>query len=291
MRYPTVHTKIAFLLGNPLEHTFSPVMHNHVFEKMDMDCCYFPVEVTAENLKPVFFGLTRMNILGFNVTIPHKMRILDLLDDIDPLAAAIGAVNTICIENGRTKGYNTDGGGFVRSIEEDLNLSVAEKKIFILGCGGAARAIAMTLASKGAGKIFLCNRTISKAEALSADINKAFENCSSVVPQELQRMAEALRTCDILINTTSVGMHPHVDNMPLDESLLFKDLAVADIVYNPLMTRLLQAAQNIGCSVVNGLGMLVYQGAESFRLWTGVAPPVQEMFEVLHRITAPHQKT
>lgn len=290
MRYPTVHTKLAVLLGNPLGHSFSPAMHNAVFEKLGMDCCYFPVEVTAENLKTVFSGLTRMNILGLNVTIPHKVRILDLLDDIDPLAAAIGAVNTICIENGRSKGYNTDGEGFILSIEKGLNLSVARKKFFILGCGGAARAVAMTLAAKGAGQVFLCNRTLSKAEALSADINRVFERRSSVISREFQTMAEALSACDVLINTTSVGMHPHVDCMPLDELLLFKGLAVADIVYNPLMTRLLQAAQNRGCPIVNGLGMLVYQGAASFKLWTGVYPPVREMFEVLHHITAPNLK-
>ena len=288
MQYPTVHTKFAVLLGHPLEHTLSPLMHNHVFEKLDMDCIYFPVEVTAENLKLVFSGLTRMNMLGFNVTMPHKINIISLLDDIDPLAAAIGAVNTICLEKGRTKGYNTDGEGFVMAIEKELKLSVAQKKVFMLGCGGAARAIAMILASKGCEKIFLCNRTISKAEALSADINKVFENCSSVVPREFPRMAGVLPSCDVLINTTSVGMHPHVDNMPLEESLLFKDLAVADIVYNPLKTRLLKAANNIGCSVINGLGMLVYQGAESFKLWTGVDPPVHEMYEVLHNVMSLH---
>ncbi|MFC1532899.1 shikimate dehydrogenase [Thermodesulfobacteriota bacterium] len=289
MQYPTVHTKLAVLLGNPLEHTLSPVMHNHVFKKLDMDCIYFPVEVTAENLKTVFSGLTRMNMLGFNVTMPHKMNIISLLDDIDPLTAAIGAVNTICLERGRTKGYNTDGEGFVTAIEQDLKQSVAQKKVFILGCGGAARSIAMTLASKGCEKIFLCNRTISKAEALSADINKVFEDCSSVVPRELPPMGEVLPACDLLINTTSIGMHPYADNMPLDESLLFKGLAVADIVYNPLETLLLKAANKIGCSVVNGLGMLVYQGAKAFKLWTGVDPPVHEMFEVLQSVIAsPH---
>jgi shikimate dehydrogenase len=249
-----------------------------------MDYCYLPVEVSAENLKTVFSGLIRMNVVGFNVTIPHKVRIIELLDEIDPLASVIGAVNTICLEKGRTRGYNTDGKGFLKALETDLAMSIAKKNIFMIGCGGAARAIAMTFASHDAGKVFLCNRTISKAETLAVEINEKFRNCAAVVPQTSAEMATVLPTCQVLVNATSVGMHPNVNAIPIDETLLFKNLAVADIVYNPLMTRLLRAARKTGCRIVDGLGMLVYQGAEAFRLWTGVMPPVQEMFEVVRGV-------
>ena len=284
MQYPSTHTKLVIILGNPLEHSYSPRMHNRVFNKLNMDYCYWPVEVSAENLSTVFAGLTKMNVVGFNVTIPHKVRIVELLDEIDPLASAIGAVNTICLKDGRTKGYNTDGQGFLKALESDHDMSITNKKIFMIGCGGAARAIAMTLAFRGAGKVFLCNRTISKANALAAEINDKIRNCAEVVTQTPAEMAMAVPACQVLVNSTSIGMHPNVDALPIDETLLFKELVVADIVYNPLMTRLLQAAQNSGCRIVNGLGMLVYQGAEAFKLWTGVTPPVQEMFEEVQDI-------
>ena len=281
MQYPSVHTKLVALLGNPLGHSYSALMHNHVFEKLNMDYCYLPVEVSAENLATVFAGLIKMNVGGFNVTIPHKIRIIELLDDIDPLASVIGAVNTICLKEGRTRGYNTDGEGFLKALEARLDISIANKNVFIVGCGGAARAIAMTLAFHDVGKVFLCNRTISKAEQLAAEIHEKIRPCAEVIPQIPAEIAPALRTCQILVNTTSVGMHPNEEDIPIDETLLFQELAVADIVYNPLMTHLLQAAQQTGCRIVDGLGMLVYQGAEAFKLWTGITPPVQEMFAVL----------
>jgi shikimate dehydrogenase len=215
------------------------------------------------------------------VTIPHKIRIMGLLDEIDPLAEVIGAVNTICLTEGRTRGYNTDGNGFLTSLEKQLETKVDDKNIFILGSGGAARGIAMTLASKGVPKIFLCNRTSSKAEDLSEEINAKIRPCAEPIRQAVDVMAKTLPHCDILINATSVGMHPHDDAIPLDEGLLFKELAVADLVYSPLMTRLLKAAQRRGCPMVNGQGMLIYQGALAFKLWTGQEPLVGEMFAAL----------
>jgi len=281
MRFPSAHTKLVMLLGYPLEHTLSPIMHNRLFDKLDMDYCYWPVEVGEQDLKAVFSGLLKMNVAGFNVTMPHKIRIMDLIDEVDPLADAIGAVNTICIQDGRTKGYNTDGVGFVKSIEEKFKLSVVGKKVFMIGCGGAGRAISMTLAAKGCKRIYLRSRRTSAVEALCIDINRRFEGCSAVAPNEPERTAETLRGCDVLINAGSVGMHPLEDQMPIDAELLFRDLIVADVVYNPRMTRLLEAAKKAGCKTINGLGMLVYQGQESFRLWTGVTPPVGEMFDAV----------
>ena len=284
MKYPTVSTKLVFLLGNPLGHSISPAMHNRVFEKLGLDYCYMPVEVSPENLATVFAGLTRMNVAGFNVTIPHKIAIMAHLDGLDPVAATIGAVNTICIRDGKTTGYNTDGEGFIRSLEKEAKLSVRDKRIFILGGGGAVRAIAMTLAFRGAAKIFICNRTIKKTQELAREINTKIRLCAEPVEQVPDRQAEVIAQSDILVNGTSIGMHPHADELPIAEELLARHLVVADIVYNPLMTRLLKTAEAKSCPIVRGLGMLIYQGAAAFKLWTGLDPLVEEMAETAYRL-------
>jgi shikimate dehydrogenase len=282
MTFPSVRTKLIFLLGNPLGHSVSPAMHNHVFNKLAMDYCYLPIEVTPENLGDVFTGLKKINTGGFNVTIPHKITIMEYLDEIDPLAEKIGAVNTIRLENGKTKGYNTDGEGFVQSLEKKGNLKVKGKNIFILGCGGAVRAIAMTLAFRGASTLHICNRTQSKAEQLVMEINEKITSCAETVEQKEEKIGACLDTCDILINGTQLGMHPNVDTSPLAGSLLSPHLVVADIVYNPLKTKLLQDAEKRGCTTVDGLGMLIYQGAAAFTLWTGKTPLVEEMTQVVY---------
>lgn len=286
MRYPTVSTRLVVLLGEPLGHSISPAMHNRVFEQLGLDYCYLPVEVSPANLPTVFAGLTRMNVAGFNVTIPHKIAIIAHLDELDPLAATIGAVNTICVRNGRTIGYNTDGEGFIRSLEEEAKLSVRDKRVFILGGGGAVRAIAMTLAFRGAGRIFICNRTLAKARDLADEINAAIRPCAEAVEQVYDEQAAALAESDILVNGTSIGMHPRAEELPIAETLLANRLVVADIVYNPLMTRLLETAAGKGCPIVRGLGMLIYQGAAAFKLWTGLEPPVEEMAATAYRLMA-----
>lgn len=288
-QYPTVTTKLVILLGNPLGHSVSPAMHNRVFERLGLDYCYMPVEVTEPNLGTVFSGLTRMNVAGFNVTIPHKINIIKYLNELDPLAATIGAVNTITVKDGKTKGYNTDGEGFIRSFEEETKISVKGKRFFLLGCGGGARAIAMTLAFHGAKKLYMHNRTIAKANNLANEINNKIRFCTEVVQQSPDSQKNALTDCDVLINTTSLGMHPQDDVLPVDESLIEPHLIVADIVYNPLMTKLLRTAQAKGCTIAPGLGMLIYQGAAAFKLFTGVDPLVEEMSEVAHSLMAAKQ--
>jgi shikimate dehydrogenase len=279
-----VNTKLVGLLGNPLGHSFSPAMHNKAFETLGLNYVYLPIEVTAEDLPTVAAGIAKMNFAGYNVTIPHKIRIMDCLDTIDPLAQAIGAVNTVVLENGRTTGYNTDGEGFVQSLEAESGIAVDGKRHFILGCGGAARAIAMTLAFKKAQKIYLCNRTEQKAHDLAADINARVSSCCEVVPRDPVRMASAIEQADVLINTTSIGMHPQENRIPIDDDLIPAGVIVSDIVYNPPRTKLLQAAEAKGCKIVPGLGMLVYQGTEGFRKWTGAEPPVAVMFEVVRAL-------
>jgi len=284
MQSPTVHTKLVVLLGQPLGHSISPAMHNRMFEKLGMDYCYIPIETSHENLETVFAGLTKMNVAGFNVTIPHKVHIMEFLDELDPLTQTIGAVNTICLNDGKTKGYNTDGEGFVRSLEEKANISVQGKRFFVLGSGGAVRAIAMTLAFKRAEKIYLCNRTLSKAKSLTQEINQKIIDCAESVEQTPETIKPYLQNCDILVNGTQLGMHPREMISPINKSLLSKNLIVSDIVYNPLITQLLKDARQLDCTIVDGLGMLIYQGAAAFQLWTGVEPPVNEMSEVAYKL-------
>ncbi|MDK9705935.1 MAG: shikimate dehydrogenase [Desulforhopalus sp.] len=279
MKHPSITTKLVVLLGDPLGHSVSPAMHNRLFEKLGLDYCYMPVQVTPENLRTVFAGLTKMNVAGFNVTIPHKIAIIDYLDALDPLAATIGAVNTICIKDGRTIGYNTDGEGFIRSLHEAAGTIVHGKRVLILGCGGAVRAIAMTLAFQGAEKIVIANRTMAKAEALAAEINTRIGNCAVAIAAEPESQAEAIKSCDILVNGTSIGMYPRQEDSPIDLTLLESHLVVADIVYNPHTTKLLAAAQAKGCRIVHGIGMLIHQGAAGFKLWTGIDPLIEEMTE------------
>ena len=279
-----VNTKLVGLLGNPLGHSFSPDMHNKAFQTLGLNFFYLPIEVTPADLKEVALGIVKMNFGGYNVTIPHKISIMEHLDHIHELAAVIGAVNVVTIKDGRTTGYNTDGEGFVRSLEAEAGISVNGKRHLIVGCGGAARAIAMTMAFNGAKKILLSNRTEQKAHDLAGEINDRVRPCCDVVGKEPAEMKSAFEQADVVINATSVGMHPDENRLPLDTGLLRESQVVSDIVYNPVKTELLKRAEEKGCKIVTGLGMLVYQGVEGFKLWTGVAPPVDEMFAVVRAI-------
>lgn len=275
-------TKITGLLGYPLNHTFSPAMQNAAFGNKGINYVYLPIEVKPDNFETVVKGIKNMNFDGFNVTIPFKVEIMKYLDEVDELAKRIGAVNTVLIRDGKLKGYNTDGRGFLRSLEEALGIGVINNKsIFILGSGGAARGICMILAMEGAKKIVICNRTHEKAVALAKDVNRYVAGSSIAITMEYKDMAEAIKDADVLINTTSVGTFPKVDEVPIDVSLLNEKLAVCDVVYNPRKTKLLIEAEKLGCKTMSGLGMLVYQGAEAFELWTGEDAPVEVMFNAI----------
>lgn len=272
-------TKYIGLLGYPLGHSISPVMQNAAFESKNINNLYIPVEVKKEDLADVVKAMSKMNFAGFNVTIPYKIEVMNYLDEIDDLAKSIGAVNTVVIKDGKLKGYNTDGIGFLRSLEGELSLSVTGKNIFILGSGGAARAISMTLAMNKANRLYICNRTFERAEGLVRDINSKYGNVAISIPMLRQKMEEAITDAEILINATSVGTYPNIDEIPIDKELLNGNFAVCDVVYNPKKTKLLQEAEKLGCKTMSGLGMLIYQGAYAFEIWTGVKAPVETMFE------------
>lgn len=276
-------TKLLGLLGYPLGHSLSPVMQNAAFEEYKLNKVYIPIEVSPENLETVVKGISKMNFEGFNITKPYKIKIMEYLDEIDEYARLIGAVNTVTIKKGKLKGYNTDGTGFLKSFEESLSTKIQGKNIFILGSGGAARAISMTLALKGANKIYLCNRTFENAKILSDEINMCALNCSVAVPMSYIEMQDNINDSHVIINCTSVGMVPNIGEIPIDKKLLHKNLIVCDVVYNPEKTQLILAAESIGCKVVTGLGMLIYQGVEAFELWTDKKAPVHTMFNAVNK--------
>jgi shikimate dehydrogenase len=276
-------TKLMGLLGHPLGHSLSPLMHNTAFESLSLDKLYIPIEVSPENLETVVKGMAKMNFEGFNVTIPHKIEIMKFLDDVDDYAKCIGAVNTVAVHEGRLKGYNTDGMGFLKSFEESTGIKIDGKNVFILGSGGASRAISMTLAMNKSNKIYICNRTYEKALSLAEDITKQSGVDSVAVKHEYEEMKKAIADCHVLINTTSVGMSPDIDSSPVERELLSPSLIVCDAVYNPRKTKLLKDAEEIGCKTVEGLKMLVYQGAAAFEIWTGVKAPAELMFKAINQ--------
>ena len=270
-------TRLTGLIGFPIIQSHSPVMQNAAFQKCKLNKIYIPIEVEPSNLESVVKGISKMNFDGFNITKPYKIEIIKYLDEVDEYARLIGAVNTVKISNGILKGYNTDGTGFLRSFRENAGVEIEGKNVFILGSGGAARAIAITLALNEVKKIYICNRTFEKAASLAADTNKSA--ASEAVRMEYHKMKDAINDSHILINTTNVGMLPNIDESPLNENLLNNELIVCDIVYNPMRTKLLRDAEKKGCKIIPGLPMLVYQGVESFEIWTNINAPIDTMFK------------
>ena len=277
--------RVCYLLGYPVGHSMSAVMHNAAFEELGLEYRYDLRGVSPEKLGAFMTGEMRgHSVRGANVTIPHKVAVMEYLEEVDREALAVGAVNTIVNEDGSLKGYNTDGRGAIRALEEAYG-ELEGVKTVIVGAGGAARAIGYHLSAK-ASEITILNRTPSRAEELAAQLSSMPECEASVEPNSLQRsqLEEALKEADILINTTPVGMTPDVDGTPVDGSLIRQGTLVFDTVYNPLRTRLLREAEEAGARTLSGLRMLVYQGAAAFRLWTGVEPPVELMYDAVTKV-------
>lgn len=272
-------TNIVGLIGHPVEHSFSPPMHNAAFEKLGMDYAYVAFDVDPNNLGSAIEGAKSLNINGFNVTIPHKIEVMQFLDEIDEVAGLIGAVNTIDFKN--MKGYNTDGIGAVRAIEEVI--SIKDKNVVIAGAGGASRAISFYLAKYGADSITILNRNVDRAISLAGDVLDS----GLIVDVQADSMSEInnyLSDADILVDTTPMGMHHHVDDEPIARAEdMHEDLVVFDAVYNPNETVLIKEAIKAGAKPVYGIKMLLYQGAESFKIWTGVDAPVDEMEKALRQ--------
>jgi len=275
-------TKICGLIGDPVEHTMSPAMHNAAYKKMGLDYIYLPFRVKPEQLAQAVDGLRALNVRGFNVTIPHKVSVIPLLDGLDPLAEKIGAVNTVVNNDGELRGYNTDSAGFLKALLEN-GIEPEGKKVVVLGAGGASRAITYVLAGKGA-QLTVLNRQLELdwAEDIARLIDKDLGR--EVRVMELGHLAEALEGADILVNATSVGMSPNVEESLVPAPLLQPGLVVFDIVYNPIITRLLKEAGLAGARTIGGVDMLAWQGALAFEKWTGQTAPVDLMRQEAVRI-------
>lgn len=278
-------TAVVGVFGDPVAHSLSPAMHNRAFAALGLDFVYVPFHVRGERLGEAVAAVRALNLVGVNVTVPHKVRVMQFLDEIDAEARMIGAVNTIVHRSGRLVGYNTDGRGFVRSLERQAGRTPRGARVVIFGAGGAAQAIACSMARAGAASVAIANRTREKAEALARLV--AAEAPAAVLPAapddpELRR---ALGAADIVVQATSVGMHPHHEAPPpLPVEAVRPGALVCDIVYNPRVTRLIEAARERGCETLTGEGMLVYQGAIAFELWTGQKAPEELMLATLDEL-------
>jgi shikimate dehydrogenase len=266
---PSTHrlTELYGIFGFPIGHSLSPLMHTTAFAHHQLDAVYLPFAVPPDRLASAVKAVDALQMGGVNVTIPHKQAVMTWLDELSPEARLIGAVNTIHRHQGRLHGYNTDGIGFLRALEES-GCDVSGRTVLLLGAGGAARAIAVQLCLARIHRLYLANRTQRRAEELAAALKEGLPATDiSVTAMGESVLSADLSHIDIVVNATSLGMHPH-DHLPLPVADLGPRHVVCDIVYRPLHTPLLRAAQRQGARTVDGLGMLIHQGAKAFEIWT-----------------------
>jgi len=268
-------TRVCAIIGDPVEHSLSPVMHNAAFKELGLNLVYVAFTVTRNELKDAISGARSLGLRGLNVTMPHKNAVITYLNETDSTAKVIGAVNTILNNQGKLIGYNTDGVGALRALKEN-GISPDGKKMLLLGAGGAAKAIAFQAAQE-VEELVILNRTSEKAEKLAEVLRREFGKRVKGGELSAEVLKKEMKDADILVNATSVGMHPDVNRSPVPSDLLRSDLCVMDIIYNPLETKLLKDAKTVGAKVVSGLEMLLYQGAVAFEIWTNCPAPVEVM--------------
>jgi shikimate dehydrogenase len=274
-------TRLCAVFGSPIAHSASPAMHNAAFKALGLNWRYVAFEVDPKNLRAAIEGARMMHFAGVNLTVPHKLLAVEMVDELDASAKMFGAVNTIRFEstNGkvRTVGFNTDADAIGISLREDLKLKLRGARVLLLGAGGAGRTAALKLAAENVAELFLINRTRSRAEKIAREIKKRFPtvNVSTGYPKG---------AIDLVLNATSLGLKPG-DASPLDEKRfsLRQACAVYDMIYRPAETRLLVAARKVGCKTANGLGMLLHQGAKAFKIWTGKPAPLDVMRRALEK--------
>ncbi len=263
------YTLTCGLIGNPVEHTMSPAIHNTLAEAMGQNLVYVPFHVQTELLKEAVEGAYALNLLGCNVTVPYKSQVLPYLKEIDPLAERIGAVNTLVRAQGGFKGYNTDMPGLARAMEAD-GVKTAGEKVLILGAGGVARAVAVMLADT-ASEILIMNRTVEKARKIADEVNAAAgrELAGVISVDDYRKLPMGERY--LAIQATNVGMYPRVDEAVIEDRDFYERIHTGyDLIFNPVQTRFMELIQETGGRAFNGLKMLLYQGVISYELWTGV---------------------
>ena len=277
------HTRLAAVVAKPIKHSISPFIHNTAFEKTAVNGVYLAWEIEAEDLEATVVNIRRYNMFGINLSMPYKQEVIQYLDELTPSARLIGAVNTVVNKNGTLIGYNTDGKGFFKSLP---SFAIQGKKMTILGAGGAATAIIAQAALDQAEEIFVFTRhasydkTVSKMVAISRQTKSRIQVLSL---EDSALLQEKINQSDLLVNGTSVGMDGI--NMPLPEQIeLSRQILVADVIYKPFETPFLKWARSQKVEAVNGLGMLLYQAAEAFELWTGQSMPCQEIWQQLEAL-------
>jgi len=269
-------TRIVGVIGDPVQHSRSPQMHNAAIVERKLDYVYVPFHVRSGELQEAIEGFKALNVLGVNVTIPHKQTVMSILDDVSHEATLIGAANTLIFCDGRVSGDNTDAQGFLRAMtEEGIDIPVGGSAV-VLGAGGAARAVVVALALSGLDLITIANRTEWKAIQFEKDLATISETEISAVDLASNQLNLAIRSADLLVNTTSVGMQ-ETDQLLIDPDFLNPGTIVYEIVYTPPETPLLRVAREKGCQTIGGIGMLVHQGAIAFEKWIGIVPNVETM--------------
>lgn len=272
-------TRLCAVLGSPIAHSASPAMQNAAFQALGLNWCYVAFEVDPQNLRPAIEGAKALNVAGFNLTVPHKLLAVDMMDTLEESAKMFGAVNTIKFERKsgtvRVVGFNTDADAISVSLRQDLGIKLRGAKVLLLGAGGAGRTAALKLASENVAELFLVNRTLSKAEEIAKEIKERFPSVTVATGYPEGKM-------DLVLNATSLGLKSS-DPSPLDEKqfALSRARAVYDMIYRPPQTRLLASAKKAGCKTANGLGMLLHQGAKAFKIWTGRTAPLEVMRSAL----------
>jgi shikimate dehydrogenase len=270
-------TRLCAVFGSPIAHSASPAMHNAAFEKLGLNWRYLAFEVDPKNLRAAIDGAKAMNFAGINLTVPHKLLAVEMMDDLDESAKKWGAVNTIKFTDKGAIGFNTDADAIVAALHEDLKMELRGAKVLLLGAGGAGQTAALKLASERVAELFVVNRTEEKADAIAGEIIEHF-------PAVKVSVGFPKTEVDLVINATSLGLKPD-DSSPLDERQfsLKQTRAVYDMIYRPAETKLLVAAKAAGCKTANGLGMLLHQGAKAFEIWTGKSAPLKEMRAALEQ--------
>jgi len=278
----------AGFFGYPVEHSFSPVMHNAAFSFLGLDFIYVPYCVAPEELESAAKAVISLGMVGVNITIPHKEKVCRYLDQITPGAKIAGAINTIVNNKGKLYGYNTDGAGFLRSLKEEANLLPAGKTVLIIGAGGAARSIAVELAMSGARLITIVNRKPERALALARLLTGQTSIKQAEIAKTGTEVKESVKKADLIIQATPLGMYPNEDvciDFPFE--YLQPGQVVCDLVYNPIVTKFMENARLAGgVKAINGIGMLLYQGVLAFEYWTGVQAPVEIMRKSLREFLA-----
>jgi shikimate dehydrogenase len=279
-----INTKMITLLGDPLKQSFAAAMQNHGYEAAGLNMIYFYTEVDNEHLEDVVNGIRYMNFAGFAVTKPNKVKVLEYLDELDPLCEKMGASNTVVkTPEGKLIGYNTDGIGFVRSIQKDGGLKVDEHTYFCIGAGGAGRAMCSALAYYGAKKIYIMDFVEESSKSLVDDINKNFAPVAEYVTYgDFSNVGEA----SVVMNASGIGMGSHIGENPMPKEFISADQFYFDACYNPAKTQFLLDAEAAGAKILNGLGMSLYQGAAQIEYWTGKEAPIEDMRQKLLDIIA-----